>query len=113
MNHSIPLQLSFTLTEEPGGTYSWSSPYYPYVIYATPYFDNTRGISWQVNDSDGNTLFGGNLPYIDSEAFWVHQYELEDKPLNEHSEFIRYVDFMSCVGLPKILKTSVEHKEQI
>lgn len=102
----ITVPLTFTLDIEPNGCCCWVCPHYEYQIYATPYHENSRGISWQATTVDGDTPYSGNVGYIGDEVFWA-----DWNTKNQNSEPLQsYVDYMSVTGLKQILRAIAERK---
>ena len=71
--HTITIPFVFTVSSEQGDALLWTAPSYPYAIYATPYYDNTRGISVDITANNGEVFTSFIIPYIGHEAIWTHE----------------------------------------
>lgn len=99
----IPFE--FIHTYEYPGILTWSCKALNFCIHATPYYENTRGISYEVWDSFKDTQeYTGNIKYIGDEEYWANQSNhKESDPQYQH-----YIKFMTETGLKQIITAHIK-----
>src|SRR5574343_787461 len=63
MNEPIVIKTEWTHEFTPQGTIMWTSPMYPWAIYATPFWETADGIAVEItHDHDSGEVFSAVYP---------------------------------------------------
>lgn len=65
---------SWTFEEDPCGSLELSSAFFPFIIYCTPFWEDTNGIAIQIQTREGEELHLETIPFLHGEKeVWQKQ----------------------------------------